>query len=78
MESVLETTKSLEAPKEMVRIFRYKGTWYRITPKPWEPEQQTWFIATKLAEGLTQVEAYRLWFSKRQKEAKLLYPDFRK
>jgi hypothetical protein len=78
MESVLETTIPVETSKALVRIFRYKGTWYRITPKPWEPEQQTWFIAAKLAEGLTQVEAYRLWFSKRQKEAKLLYPDFRK
>jgi hypothetical protein len=78
MESVLKTTESVEADKKMVRIFRYKGCWYRITPKPWEPETQTWFIAFNLAKGLTQVEAYRLWFEERQKQAKLLYPDFRK
>jgi hypothetical protein len=78
MESVLKTTIPMETSQELVRIFRYKGVWYRINPKPWEPEYQTWFIAAKLAEGLTQVEAYRLWFAKRQKEAKLLYPDFRK
>jgi hypothetical protein len=78
MEPVLKATESVEADKNMVRIFRHKGVWYQITPKPWEPDQQTWFIAAKLAEGLTQGEAYRLWFSKRQKEAKLLYHDFRK
>jgi len=78
MESVLETTKSLETNQEMARIFRYQGRWYRIIPKPWEPERQTWFIASKLAQGISQVEAYRLWFSERQKQSKLLYPDFRK
>lgn len=78
MESVLKTTVHMETSEEMARIFRYKGVWYRIKPKPWESEYQTWWIAAKLAEGLTQVEAYRLWFAKRQKEAKLLYPDFRK
>jgi hypothetical protein len=78
MESVLETTKSLETLPKMARIFRYQNRWYRITPKPWEPERQTWFIASKLAQGISQVEAYRLWFGERQKQAKLLYPDFRK
>lgn len=78
MESVLKPTISMETNQEMVRIFRHKGVWYQITPKLWEPDHQTWFISAKLAEGLTQREAYRLWFSKRQKEAKLLYHDFRK
>lgn len=78
MESVLETAVPLETSQEMVRIFRYQGRWYRINPKPWEPERQTWWIASKLVQGVSQVEAYRLWFAKRQQEAKLLYPNFRK
>jgi hypothetical protein len=75
MESILETTKSMEKIQE---IFRVSGQWYRISPKPYESEKQTWFIASKLCQGHTQLESYKLWYSERQKEAKLLYPDFRK
>ena len=59
---------------------RYKGKWYTITPKPYEPERQTYEIAWMLAKNpdMTSQEAYRLFFEKERRDAKVLYPSFRK
>ena len=78
MESVLKTTELMETSKEMARVFRYKGKWYRVNPKPCEPEIQTCNIAWNMIQGTEQLQAYRDWFGRLQKDSKLLYPDFRK
>ena len=59
---------------------RYKGKWYTVNPKPYEPERQTYEIAWMLAKNpeMTPQEAYRLFFEKQREEAKVLYPSFRK
>jgi hypothetical protein len=59
---------------------RYKGKWYSVIPKPYEPERQTYEIAWMLAKnpGMTPQDAYRLFFEKERKDAKVLYPSFRK
>lgn len=59
---------------------RYKGKWYTVKPKPYEPERQTYEIAWMLAKNpdMTPQEAYRLFFEKQREEAKVLYPSFRK
>jgi lipocalin len=61
-------------------IIRYKGKWFKITPKPYEAESQTTKIAWALAkdEKLTPQEAYLKYFEKQRKEARILYPSFRK
>jgi len=58
---------------------RYKGKWYSIKPKPYEPERQTYKIAWMLAKNpdMTPAEAYRLFFEMERREAKVLYPSFR-
>ena len=59
---------------------RYNGEWYKITPKPYEPERQTQEIAwTMLREPLLKSSsAYREWYAREQKHASILYPSFRK
>jgi hypothetical protein len=59
---------------------RYKGKWYSITPKPYEPERQTYKIAWMLVKNpdMTPAEAYRQFFETERQEAKVLYPSFRK
>lgn len=59
---------------------RYEGKWYRITPKPYEPERQTYQIAWMLVKnpGMTTQEAYRKFYERQRHEAKVLYPSFRK
>jgi len=63
-----------------MEVVRYKGTWYKITPKPYEPEKQTYQIAWSLLRepSLTKEEAYRNWYSRQQEIVKVLYPSFRK
>lgn len=59
---------------------RYRGKWYRINAKPYEPERQTYEIAWMLVTQplLKKEEAYRKYFEKQRKEAKVLYPTFNK
>jgi len=59
---------------------RYRGKWYRINPKPYEPERQTYEIAWMLVREpiVLKEEAYRKYFEKQRKEAKVLYPTFNK
>jgi len=54
------------------RAVRYKGVWYRITPKKYEPEKQTFYIAWK-----TIKEEKVDFFKEQREDAKLLYPLFR-
>jgi len=59
---------------------RYKGKWYSISAKPYEPERQTYQIAWMLVKNpdMTAQEAYRKLFERERHEAKVLYPSFRK
>jgi len=58
---------------------RYEGKWYKITPKQYEPERQTYAIAwLSIKKGLTSRQAYVEWYSLERNNAKLLYPLFRK
>jgi hypothetical protein len=61
-------------------IVRYNGTWYKIVPKPYEPERQTYEIAWTLIKqpNTTKEEAYRTWCEKQREIVKVLYPSFRK
>lgn len=61
-------------------IIRYKGQWYKITPKPYEPEKQTYQIAWMLVKNpeMSPEQAYRKYFENLRNEVKVLYPSFRK
>ena len=61
-------------------IVRYKGKWFKIVPKPYEPESQTSKIAWAQVkdEKLTPQSAYSKFFENQRKEARILYPSFRK
>ena len=61
-------------------IFRYKGNWYKVTPKAYEPERQTTQVAwLQMREPtITAQDAYRKFYEKQRLEAKILYPSFRK
>jgi len=59
---------------------RYRGKWYRINSKPYEPERQTNTIAWMLIREplVLKEEAYRKYFEKQRQESKVLYPTFNK
>jgi hypothetical protein len=59
---------------------RYNGNWFKIIPKQYEPERQTYEIAWhRIREPLVlSPEAYREWYASEQKKVKVLYPSFRK
>jgi hypothetical protein len=61
-------------------IIRYNGKWFKINTKPYEPERQTYEIAWQLVREplIVPQEQYRKYFEKQRKEAKVLYPSFRK
>ena len=63
-----------------MEIIRYNGKWFKIIPKPYEPEKQTFEIAwNQLREPLLSKETiYKQFYEKQRKEAKVLYPSFRK
>ncbi len=62
-----------------MEFIRYDGKWYKITPKPYEPERQTTQVAwMQVREPLTATDSYRKFFDKQRKEARILYPSFRK
>lgn len=61
-------------------IIRYNGKWYKINPKPYEPEKQTYEIAWGLVREPLVVpeDIYKQYFERKRQEAKVLYPSFRK
>lgn len=61
-------------------IVRYNGKWFKIMPKPYEPESQTYQIAwAQIREPLiTSEDAYREYFQRERENVKVLYPSFRK
>jgi hypothetical protein len=63
-----------------MEIVRYQGKWYKIIPKPYEPERQTYEIAWSMIREplLVKEDAYRRWYKKEQEMTKVLYPSFRK
>lgn len=63
-----------------MQAVRYQGKWYKIVPKPYEPEPQTFQIAWHLIRDphSTKEEAYRSWYKGQQEIVKVLYPSFRK
>jgi len=76
MESSFETSISMEKNPEISKTYqvRYRGQWYSIIPKKYEPERQTFQIAWKMIiEESNSKETYRKWFSEEQENAKLLY-----
>jgi hypothetical protein len=69
-----------ESISTTMEIIRYKGKWAKIHPKPYEPESQTIQVAwAQIREPrISAQEAYRQFFEKQRKEARILYPSFRK
>jgi hypothetical protein len=63
---------------DKIPVIRVHGKWYAVTPKPFEPERQTYNIAHRIIKGETPEQAYREWFAQERKDSKLLYPSFRK
>ena len=54
-------------------LVRYNGKWFRIQPKPFEPERMTTDIAwLQIKEQLTPQEAYRKWFKEQRNISQLL------
>jgi hypothetical protein len=76
MESTIQTEAK---PGKMVPAIRVQGKWYKVMPKQYEPERQSYSIAYSIIrDGISPEVAYRNWFSNERKDAKLLYPSFRK
>lgn len=63
-----------------MEIVRYNGKWYKITPKAYEPENQTAEVAwMQIREPMmTATETYRQFYENQRKKARILYPSFRK
>lgn len=59
---------------------RYNGNWFKIIPKQYEPERQSYETAwQRIREPLIlPPEVYRNWYASEQKKVKVLYPSFRK
>ena len=75
MEPIVQTKIK---PNKMVPAIRVQGKWYKVVPKQYEPERQTYNIAYSIiSKGTTSEVAYREWFFQERKDAKLLYPSFR-
>lgn len=64
---------------KMADAIRYKGKWYKINKKPYEPERQTYAIAWSLVHDplISKEEAYRKYFEAQRLEAKILYPTLK-
>jgi hypothetical protein len=69
-----------EKDVQIMDILRYKGKWYKVEAKAYEPESQTYQIAWAqiLNPSLSPEDAYRQYFENQRSEAKVLYPSFRK
>jgi lipocalin len=83
MEKTIKATIEMEAVSHLddsiskVAV-RYQGNWYKVSPKPYEPERQTSNITWRFLKSQTSmVDVYREWFAQEQDDAKLLFP-FRK
>jgi hypothetical protein len=61
----------------IMEVVRYHGKWFKITPKPYEPEKQSYSIAWSEPLVVREV-AYKKYFQSLRNEAKVLYPSFRK
>jgi hypothetical protein len=63
-----------------MEILRFKGKWYKVVPKPYEPEKQTIEIAWEQIREpmLVKEEVYKTFYEKQRKQAKVLYPSFPK
>jgi hypothetical protein len=63
-----------------MEILRFKGKWYKVVPKPYEPEKQTIEIAwEQIREPMVvKEEVYKTFYEKQRKQAKVLYPSFPK
>ena len=61
-------------------MLRYSGKWYRINPKPYEPERQTYTLSwNQIKDPNAMIEDIMIqYFEKQRREAKILYPSFRK
>jgi hypothetical protein len=77
----METVQTIHKEQTMEQAaVRYEGRWYKITPKQYEPERQTFQISWHIIREplITKEEAYRAWYKKEQETVKVLYPSFRK
>lgn len=74
----METLASKDIPH--MEIVRYKGKWFKINAKPYEPERQTIQVAWQQIKdsSVEPQQAYREYFSRQREEMKILYPSFRK
>ena len=63
-----------------MEILRFKGKWYKVVPKPYEPEKQTIEVAwAQIREPLLlKEEIYKAFYETQRKQAKVLYPSFPK
>jgi len=62
-----------------MELIRYKGVWYKITPKPYEPEHRSRSIAwAVIRDKITPEEATKLHFEIVRNDYKVLFPIFRK
>jgi len=59
-------------------MYQYKNKWYKVQPKPYEPERQTAQVAWAQIKGSSAEKAYRDYFTKLREDAQILYPSFRK
>lgn len=61
-------------------LYRFNGKWYKVNKKPYEPESQTaQLVWSQLREPeLSIPEHYKRFYEKQRKEARILYPSFRK
>ena len=59
---------------------RYQGSWFKILPKPFEPERQRYKIVWSMLRepDIRPESAYKTYFQSLREEVKVLYPDFRK
>jgi len=81
MEEAIKSTIKMEKVYNLAlrQAVCYKGKWYCIKGKKYEPERQTSNIAWDMIKNNREpVDAYRLWYKRESEDAKLLYPDFRK
>jgi hypothetical protein len=63
-----------------MELFRYKKSWYKVHPKPYETEKQTAQVAWAQIKDpkLTVEEVYLKNFEKQREDSRILYPSFRK
>jgi hypothetical protein len=63
-----------------MNIIRNNQSWYKINAKPYEPDRQSQEIAWHLIREPLVIpeDIYKKYFEKQRKQAKVLYPSFRK